>query len=176
MKNFLLGMFVVVFVASLAAAGYFYLQNKTLTSQPSYSPVTPSPSDPPTPTISLTIQSSTTPTITIKETKAVVVFEGGVSSSGDKNELIKKIVEPYVDYYADQYEPGYLVSFTISENLHPSKTTSPYLGSGVFKNGGNEGFTIDKKDGVINWWAPSCMVCEFSDSYKAKYPEVVKGF
>ena len=166
----------VITLFSLFVGGYFYLQDENL-KKPLINltiPLSPTLTSSPISPIYDTNTTSDSGAF-VNKTDAEVIFEGTFSSGPDKDDLYKKIVEPYLDYYEDQ-EKGSLVSLTISENPYPSKTTSPYLGTGIFKNGANEGFVIDKKNGEIDFWIPTCMICTFSDSFKEKYPDIVKNF
>lgn len=127
------------------------------------------PSDAPLPTDSL----SQAPTQAVASPAVVIEAEAAYPAQ-DLSEIKARIIAPYLDYKADN-QPGELISFKISQNPHPSKAEFPYLADGIFKNGGNEGFVIGKKDGHINWYIPECMNgCNFSESFKAKYPEIVK--
>ena len=167
--NIIVILSLLVAVGASFAAGYFYLQSHTVNPKVD-SGMTPKVSAMPSPT-----------TETVKTTPksghtAVVVYEGALSSNPDKAAIQAKIVNPLLDYFADENGEGYIVSVTIGENAYESKTTYPYSASVVFNNGGNMGFVIEKPNGEIKWWAPECMVCTFSASFKAKYPEIVKLF
>ena len=117
------------------------------------------------------------PTTEAVKPKPVVVFEAeGSFAAGDKQKLQERIVDPYIDYYLDTYEPGYIVSITISKNDKSTAASYPYLGSAVFKNGGNNGFAISRDLDTFAWWAPDCMKCEFTPAFKAKYPEIVEKY
>ncbi|MBI3980457.1 hypothetical protein HY345_00490 [Candidatus Microgenomates bacterium] len=166
----------IITLFSLVAGGYFYLQDENLKKPLTNLAIPLSPALTLSPASPIYDTNGTSDSgMTVNKTGAEVIFEGTISSGPDVNELYKKIVQPYLDYYEDQ-EKGSLLTLTISENPYPSKTTSPYLGTGIFKNGANEGFVIDKKNGEIDYWVPSCMICTFSESFKTKYPEIVKNF
>lgn len=125
----------------------------------------------------ITITPSVADTPTQTPAKAVVVFqaEGSISAT-DKSQLQARVVNPILDYYEQTADDSPVVSLTIEPNTNANKIEYPYLGTIIFANGGNNGFVITKKDGAIAWWVPECMVCVFSESYKAKYPEVVSQF
>jgi len=109
--------------------------------------------------------------------KAVVVFQAeGSIPNLDKSQLQARIINPILDYYEETTDDSPIVSLTIEPNTNANKTEYPYLGTIIFANGGNNGFVITKKEGAIAWWVPECMICVFSDAYKAKYPEVVSQF
>lgn len=167
---------VVLLLSAVGAAAYWYGQqtnnqamDKTVllaSSSPSATTASPQGSSAP----------STTPSPSAAVPKPVVVFESqGSISDSDLKQLNSRIVDPIIDYYKENPSQE-IVSLTISPNDKPSKNEFPYLGSIVFKNGGNSGFVIAKKDGQINWWGPDCMVCTFSAEYKAKYPEITKNY
>lgn len=173
-------------IAASFSAGYFYMQTKQ--SAPvektetevaiSETPATNESTVTPTPT-----QSDVKTTVTLAPAAkkaphtAVVVFEPPLGGEfEDKSAIQLKVVNPFLDYYADEYGEGYLVSLAISQNTQASKAQYPYLASAIFKNGGNSGFVISKNNGVIQYWAPDCMKCTFSASFKATYPDIVKNF
>lgn len=107
-------------------------------------------------------------------TPVVVIESEGSIPAQDLSELKLRVINPYIDFKAES-QPGELVSFKVSPNLLASKDTYPYMADAVFKNGGNEGFLIMKSAGHINWYLPECINgCNFSESFKAKYPEIVK--
>ncbi len=161
--------FAIVGVGLLTLAGlggYLYLQNGKTSILKLNPPVTSSPT--PTPLSSPTAISS--PPLSA----AAVVFEAeGSFTPVEKTELTKKVVNPLVDYYADQ-EAGYLVSLTIAHNTQESRDNYPYQGKAIFKGGGNSGFLVTKLGTGVDWWFPECMgACPYTDTYRAKYPEVV---
>ncbi len=173
----LLAIFVVGLLTLVGLGAYIYFQNgksflagnfpiKAIAS-PLASPLAQAAS--PTPAASPQAVGGTTVT-----TSAVVTFTSPDSFTPvEKAELTKKIVNPLVDYYADQ-QAGYLVSLTIAHNTQASSATYPYQGQAVFNNGGNSGFLITKLGTGVDWWFPECMgACPYTDTYKAKYPEVV---
>lgn len=165
-------------VASFAA-GYFYVKSQVSTTiSVNDEIVTPEITPEVLPTSEEKPMTTTNPTVTPKAGHtAVVVFEPPLGNDfADKALIQARIVNPFLDYYADENGEGYLVSLSISENKQDSKATYPYLGSAIFKNGGNSGFVIAKINGVIPWWAPDCMKCTFSASFKATYPEIVKQY
>ena len=102
----------------------------------------------------------------------MVVFNpGGAFNPATKNEITKKIVEPYLDYQKDQKKV--LISFEVAENLIPeTKATYPYTAQGIFIGGAVEGFVFGK---AIDWWLPECLgPCPLSENFKTKYPEIAK--
>jgi len=159
--NVLVVVLIIIAVLALVGAAYFYLQNQKLKTTVSY--ISPAPSG---------LQVNPSPTPLVANPKATVAFEAeGSFSQGEKDELYAKVINPYLDYNQDQNST--LVSLTISKNDKSNKDTYPYLALGIFKNGGTEGFVIVQKGTGIDWWYPTCMgPCPFSDSFKAKYPEI----
>lgn len=176
-QGLLISFLVVLIVGASFAAGYFFVKSQKSTT-PSVSDqkiiVTPTISTSPTNGVVATVGPTSTPKT---GHTAVVVFEPPLGGEfADKAAIQTKIVNPFLDYYADENGEGFLVSLSIAKNLQESKTAYPYTANAIFNNGGNSGFTIAKTDGVIPWWAPDCMKCTFSTSFKAKYPEIVKQY
>lgn len=174
-QGWLISFLAVLVVGASFAAGYFFVKSQKSTTSVLVDEkiiVTPTVGISPTSEITSTVGPTSTPKA---GHTAVVVFESPLSGEfADKAAIQTKIVNPFLDYYADENGEGFLVSLSIEKNLQESKTAYPYTANAIFKNGGNSGFTIAKTDGVIPWWAPDCMKCKFSTSFKAKYPEIVK--
>lgn len=90
----------------------------------------------------------------------------------EKEILEKKLINPYIDYKNDT---GELISMFITV---PENIGEPYDVVAIFKGenlNGHEGFLFGKREQEYDYWKPDCMgECEFTDEYKAKYPEVVQ--
>lgn len=159
-----------IFVAlALAGGAYFYGKSESLKAQID-SISTPSSTE-----ASQNVVSSSTPTATPNaKTKATVVFEAeGSFTQSEKDELKKKVINPFVDYYEMEETEQVLLTFTVSKNLQASKDTYPYQGQAILQGGGNMGFLIMKSGSGVDWWFPECMMgCNLSAAYKAKYPEI----
>jgi hypothetical protein len=178
MKNLLLG---VLIIAVLGGGYVLYTQQQKLSelsgkltsSEPAPS-VTPTPGANVNQPISASIAPTTAPSSSPNQKKPVVVFQAeGSIPAQDKSQLQARIVNPLIEYYEETEDDSEVVSITIEPNKQESKDEYPYLATAIFANGGNNGFVISKNDAGIAWWAPECMICVFSDAYKAKYPEVV---
>lgn len=166
---------VITLIVGLASiASFLYGQNKALKSQTIPTPIVKTQATPTTTLASPTITPSSTPTSSTE--KPPVIFEGIASSSSDKPQIQERIVDPIIDYFAEHQDQGIIASITISPNNNPNSEGNPYSYMINLKNGGYKSALIYKTNGQISWWGPSCMVCTFSDSYKANYPEVVKNF
>lgn len=186
MKNFSI---VLLILASIGGGYILYTQQQTIAKlstkidqagTPSTQPSVPTPDQQVPPTVAtqpVAASPSTATTPSAAPSKAVVVFQAeGSISAADKSQLQTRVINPILDYYEETADDSPIVSLTIEPNTNANKNEYPYLGTIIFANGGNNGFVITKKDGAIAWWVPECMVCVFSESYKAKYPEVVSQF
>lgn len=105
---------------------------------------------------------------------AEVVFEAeGSFTKLEKDELAKKVINPFLDYYKMEEARQILLTLTVSKNDKESKDSYPYQAQAVFQGGGNMGFLIMKEGAGVSWWAPECLNgCTLSPAYKAKYPSV----
>jgi len=175
----LIGIFSIFAIIFMAAIGFLYYQNQKLSEKltnPEFKTENKSPnqviSTLPA-SISQPNQTISTPTPTPAK-KPVVVYESeGLMLSDDKSGIQSRIINPFIDYYSNN-PSQIVVSIIISVNNNPNKNEFPYLASAVFANGGNQGFVIEKKNGQITWWLPECLNgCQFTDSFEAKYPEIV---
>lgn len=162
---------VVIIIALVGVSAYLFGKNQEKTAAQTEAVVTPGAQVfAPSP---VTTQSALL-TPAAKSTAVVVVESEGSIPAQDLAEIKARVINPYLDFSAES-QPGLLVSFKVSPNLLESKTTYPYMADAVFKNGGNEGFLISKNNGHIDYYLPGCINgCNFSDSFKAKYPEIVK--
>lgn len=166
-----------VVIVLLVGAGAFLFMNsnkdtKEMTQLTTVTPTTAMQQDGVTPTA---MQSVITPT-TNEATVIIIESEGNLPQQ-DISELRARVINPYVDYFKETHTEDQLATFKVSVNTQASKTTYPYLADAITKKGVNEGFVIEKADGHITWWIPECMNgCNFSDSFKAKYPEVIKAY
>lgn len=160
--NILPILLIVIAVLALAGAAYLFIQNQKLqnlsSNQPSASP-----------TVSATITPTASPTST---PKPIIVYEAeGTFSQPEKDELTKKVINPFTDYYQEQNTT--LLTMTIAKNIQASKDTYPYSVNAIFANGGNQGFLVMKVGTGVDWWIPDCMGgCNLTASFKAKYPEI----
>lgn len=127
---------------------------------------TPAPATAPTPT--------PTPTPASESQHVSVVYDQLESiSASEKNQLVERIINPVLDYYAENHDEPDIETLTISPYSDSSAPEFVYTVHINFTNGGYSSFMVIRESGVINWWAPSCMICTFSDGYKTKYPGVV---
>lgn len=187
MKNFI-GLAIVL---ALVGGGYVLYNHQqtiaklTVKMEPTAITPTPAPDDsgisqPASPTtqaepIDNTPNVAASPAVTTSATsKAVVVFQAeGSIPAIDKSQLLARVVDPILDYYEETVDDSPVVSLTIKPSTDADESEYPYIGTIIFADGGSNGFVITKKGDSIAWWAPGCMVCVFSESYKAKYPDVV---
>lgn len=162
---------ILAIIASLSLAGgaYLYGQNQTLKSgvkpQQIFNTTTPITNQTPI---------AVFPTSSSQAKKPTVIFEAeGSFTIAEKDELKKKVINPFVDYYEMENTGQVLLTLTISKNNQASKTTYPYQGQAIFQGGGNMGFLIMKVGSGVDWWFPECLMgCNLSSAYKLKYPEI----
>lgn len=161
---------ILVIIALVGVAAYLFGKNQDKEAVQTETVITPgaqvfAPSPAVTQSALLTPAAGSTPVVVIES-------EGSIPPL-DLAEIKTRVINPYLDFSATS-QPGSLVSFKVSPNLLESKVTYPYMADAVFKNGGNEGFLISKNNGHIDWYLPACLNgCNFSESFKAKYPEIV---
>ncbi len=107
-------------------------------------------------------------------TAPVVVFDpSGLFSPSLKEQMQQRIINPYLDYSDNGQNT---VSITIAvNNIASTKDKYPYTMQAIGENGATFGMAISLTNGNVNYWTPECMgPCNFSESFKAKYPEIVK--
>lgn len=107
-------------------------------------------------------------------TKTAVVFTPeGLFDEGEKTEITNKLINPYVDFMKDLgSEPP--ASIHVQHNVVNSDDPE-YSVDIIYVSGGYEGFLYGNNTKTTQpWYQPVCYEgCEFSDEYKAKYPDVV---
>ena len=99
----------------------------------------------------------------------VVVYEpSGLFNDKDKEELNKKVTGPFFDY--NNEKEMIFIAIIINKDV-----SAKYSYMAINKNGGYESSVLTKKNDQFDYWVPGCMgPCEFSQSFKDKYPEIVK--
>lgn len=163
---------IAVFVVVLVGSTIYFLdqnQKRERANARTQISITPIPTKQAVPTATPTASQSS------QISEPVVIIEAELTlPKGDKEGLRKKVIEPYIDYFKDAHKDDFLVSFKVSVNTGSSNSQYPYKADSISKNGVNEGFLISKTAGSIDWWYPECLAkCEFSDTFRARYPEIV---
>ncbi len=104
-----------------------------------------------------------------------VVSFHGAGSKKEKDELMKKVINPYIDYNNEKSIEVITISLTFPANIEDYHEFSA-----IYKNSGSEGFIFRESKGQKNartydYWKPECLgECEFTDTFKAKHPQTVK--
>jgi hypothetical protein len=169
-KYFLLGCIFTIFIVAMGLGLYILGKSQVVNSEKSIIPQ---------PTLSL--QSSTKQllpqqNVPPKDDSPKIYIEdaGGAISDTDKDQIVKRIITPYIDYYKDAGQ-GKLVTFTVSLNTNPNNVTYPFAAVGEFDTGVKNSFVIEKPGTDISWWTPECMgPCLMTDDFRNKYPEIIK--
>jgi hypothetical protein len=108
-----------------------------------------------------------------KDEAVVVYTPSGQFDTAEKTELQKKLVNPLLDWYKGNN------TSTVSLNIEkPNPAIAGYVYKVTYINeGGSNGGFLYGTSKPLEWWLPVCMGpdgCQFSDDFKAKYPEIVK--
>jgi hypothetical protein len=156
---------IIILVSAVAGLGYVVIKGQPTKEIANPTEISTTASPTPSPTL------TTAPTVA---EKPVVVFEAeGSFTQAEKDEIYKKVINPYLDYYSMELPDQILLTITIAKNLTDNKDIYPYSVSTIFKSGGHAGFMVTKEGTGIAWWLPECMDgCKLSAAYKAKYPEI----
>lgn len=154
-------------IVAVGTAAYMYGQNQSLKSK--FSPVVPTSYSTSLPQAYQYTSPSPEPS------KVLVIFDvQSAFTQAEKDEITKKIVNPFLDYYKEpDSSTQNLLTLTIARNTQASKDTYPFAGKAIFDGGGNMGFLIMKVGSGVDWWYPECLNgCKLSVSFKTKYPEI----
>lgn len=108
-------------------------------------------------------------------TKPLIIFKpiNGYSST-EKESITERLLNPYFDFYNDRELDTVVIVVT--------KNTPPVSGyyytiTAQTKGGGTTEFLYSVSNTNLDWWLPECSTkCEFSEEYKAKYPNIVSQF
>ena len=103
----------------------------------------------------------------------VVIFSpGGLFTEAEKTEITNKMIAPYKAWHRDQGDS--LVSIHVQQHF---ATPGQYVVNVIYQNEVYEGFLYGTIDAATQaWWFPECLdACEFSDTFRAAYPEVVEA-
>jgi len=120
------------------------------------------------------IPSTSTPSPTAtpsNETKAEVVFTpSGIFTEAERSQLYKKLIDPFLDFQKDTTIQT--LTFQI-EKKDPPVAGYKYSVNYINKGGSNGGLLYGQST-PLEWWLPECLNgCNFSDSFKENYPEIV---
>lgn len=103
---------------------------------------------------------------------AIVHEPSEAFASASRAELAKKLSHPFRDYFAEQRQCP--ASIRISYRAGDTQ----YAVFVIFGHDSSSGFFFGDTGAVTQpWWSPECedSPCQFSDTYKDKYPEVVEA-
>ncbi len=106
--------------------------------------------------------------------KRVAVEYKVTPSATDKTQLQARVIDPYFDYNQTPEGVSQVTSFIVDKGSGEFPYTIDYkLSTGAYG-----GFVVSRTSGgEIDWWGPECMgECPFTDSFKQKYPEIVKRY
>jgi len=90
------------------------------------------------------------------------------------------VINPYVDYEKEiqKMNPISIQIEKYTEEEISKQTYARYMYKiDVIMETGHSGWLEREKGKNIDYWIPECMdECSFSESFKAKYPEVIKKY
>lgn len=124
--------------------------------------------------------SSTTPSETSVDIQFPVVVYGrpGLLNNTEeglveKKNLEEKLVQPFTDYYNEDGVNLVAMYITVPQNIGEQYSVVAIFGSE--KQYGANQFSFGAREQEYGYWEPGCMgTCDFSEAFKAKYPQIVK--
>lgn len=164
----LLVLLTIVAIVSLSTAIFVFVKQREVTNTPEATAV-------PTVTpFTFTPPSQTPVAVSATSSATVKIEKENELSTAIKTSITARIVNPFLAYYKDQSGADYVKSLTISVNTGKTAAEFPYKAEYVFDKNVTGGFLITVTGTSVNWWTPECLNgCNFSDSFKSKYPEIV---
>jgi hypothetical protein len=104
----------------------------------------------------------------------VVFIPPGLFSDADREEIMRKVVDPFVHYYRDLVADGHPKLVSIAIESYTGDPAWRYGADAIFEGEVYISWLLPVTGGVLDWWIPECMnVCEVSDSFRAAYPEIM---
>jgi hypothetical protein len=110
----------------------------------------------------------------------VIRFIPATFSQEEKEELMEKVINPFVDYEKETQNTN-IISIQIKKYSKAEIDNQVYVrymyGIDAIAETGDIVWLEREEGKAIDYWIPDCMgKCQFSESFKIKYPEVVKKY
>jgi len=91
----------------------------------------------------------------------------------EKKRLEERLINPYADYYNEDGINLVAMNITVPHNIGEEYDVVAIFGSK--KQYGTHEFGFGKREQEYGYWKPDCMgQCDFSEAFKAKYPQIVE--
>lgn len=95
----------------------------------------------------------------------------------ERDLITARVINPFIDFQKDMESNQTIVSITVEDNKSASsKTQFPYSFTAIFTGGPTTQMLLEKSDGKLNWYIPTCMECTLSETFRQKYPEISAQF
>lgn len=175
MKPHQVALFVLVLllVAAVGVAAYLYGQNRVLNSGNPENSTRASVSPVLTQVISITPPAATQSVLPPGGPTTITIDAELSLPPQDVTEITTRNINPFLDWQKDQHQKVTLIKVVKNGN----SATYPYKFEYAMASGANGGYLIPRKDGHLDWFMPECLnVCSFTDSFKAKYPEIISQY
>jgi len=114
--------------------------------------------------------------ITEQDLPKVVFTPSGAFIDAEREEIMKKVVEPFKTYHNTGNDEYVALTINIQKNNKGEVIQHGYLYSAnaILSPQGSEGWLFGE-NGTVDYWKPTCMdVCPYSDEFKEKYPNLVE--
>lgn len=108
-----------------------------------------------------------------EEVPKVIYLAEATFTEKEKAILQERITNPLVDYYSTT-EPEEVVLIVFKKGYKDLKDYT-YGVTTYFKRGVVESTLIPETNGLVDWYTPCVIYCEYSEEFKIKYPEIVNN-
>ena len=109
----------------------------------------------------------------VDELPLVRFHAAGAIPDEDEEELLRKYIEPYIQYHTDAGKTLLVISIRQADN-DTEGFDYPYS-MNAYSLDSTHGALIERADGQIDWWKPITeMDVVFSDEFRELYPEIVE--
>jgi len=103
----------------------------------------------------------------------IIFVPAGKFSEDEKKELVKKLVDPLIDFNAQ--ENISFLSIVITLITEADKEGDFRYDVSTLDKDGNYGGFLYGEDKKLEWWIPDCLEkCNFLDDFTDNYPEIVE--
>jgi hypothetical protein len=113
----------------------------------------------------------------ISNQKPAIVFKPDTFTNQEKEDLLTRVINPYVDYTLESESTTPLAISIVKNTEGQNATGYMYTIDVIF---GNDSYNdwLEREIGTpLRIWTPDCMdTCTFSEQYKIKHPDVVAEY
>ncbi len=168
------GVLVGILIILVGVCAYLLGQNQKLKNSAAYTQKptkTENTLSSPTTSVAISLPPTATPAANV-----TVLIDAELNlPSQDVSEIRLRNVAPFIDWSTETRPQDKIALIKVTQNGNDPKY--PYKFEYTYANGVNGGYLIQRTGGHIDWYYPECLnSCNFSASFKAKYPAIISKY